>query len=282
MRVYKSGTEAPAGPFRVSGNYQGEAFTGKTHDLCTWPDWVMIAFDPDTGTARSMGGGVVIEVESWMEFEKDVLPYVRARELHKLVKAKLGMEVPVQTLGLDTYSVAAQRLVREINPDPNKQTTMQQWGRLLSTLTDVTMQMIDTTRQYQEDQRTYNVIINAHLTFVGGGEDGNKVVGWRPAIPGQFRDILPRLGGFTFICKQEVTQTLSRQSGKPEAVRTFKVHTAPPSDLYLAGDRIGGAGKLYKPLPPVMGGTYPELMVAWGLDPEAEAKSGREHNEKGT
>ena len=83
MRIHTPGNPNPSGPFRVSGTYLGEAFTGKTHNICTWhtKDGVvlLVAFDPDTGTAKSMPNVVTVEVESWREFEVDIMPYVRAR-----------------------------------------------------------------------------------------------------------------------------------------------------------------------------------------------------------
>lgn len=266
MRIYK-GNDPTARPSKLSGSYMGEAFTGKTHNLCTWHTKegviLLIAFDPDTGTARSMPNTVVVEVESFKEFETDVMPYVRARELDKLIKDKAGIEARVDTLALDTISVAATRCQTEIQ-GIKPQMTQQDWGLLLNRLTSTTMQCIDITREYTPGQRTYHCLFASHLkteTSEGGG-----VVGYRPAVSGQFKDIFPRLGGFSFICRQSITQGLV--SGKPQQSRTFYVHTCPPTDMYICGDRIGGEGKLYKPLAPTMSGTYPALMEAWGMDPE--------------
>ena len=266
MRIYKGGdpTETPT---RISGSYMGEAFTGKTHNLCTWhtKDGVvlLVAFDPDTGCARSMPNTVVLEVESWKEFEQDVMPYVRARELAKLIKDKAGIDAKVDTLAIDTISIAATRCQTEIQGTKN-QMTQQDWGLLLNRMTATTMQCIDITRQYQEGQPTYHCLFSSHLKTETS--DGGGVVGYRPAVAGQFKDIFPRLGGFSFVCKQSITQGL--KDGKAVQTRTFYVHTCPPSEMYICGDRIGGEGKLYKPLAPTMLGTYPALMEAWGMDPE--------------
>lgn len=266
MRIYKSGDPQP-GPFRISGSYMGEAFTGKTHNLATWhtKDGVclVIAFDPDTGTARSMPNTVVLELESFAEFEKDVMPYVRARELEKLLKVKAGIDAKVDTLGLDTMSVAATRCQVEIQ-GTRPQMTQQDWGLLLNKLTATAMQCIDITRQYQEGQATYHCIFTTHLKTETS--DGGGVVGYRPAISGQFKDIFPRLGGFSFVCRQATKTSIVK--GEATQTRTFYVHTCPPSDLYICGDRIGGEGKLYRPLAATMSGTYPALMEAWGMDPE--------------
>ena len=266
MRIYRS-NDPNSSPTKMSGSYMGEAFTAKTHNLCTWHTKegvaLVVAFDPDTGTARSMPNTVVLEVESWKEFEVDVMPFVRARELEKLIKQKANIDAQVDSIALDTISVGASRCQTEIQ-GTKPQMSQQDWSLLLNRLTAATMQCIDVTRQYQEGQRTYHCLFGTHLrteTSEGGG-----VVGYRPAIAGQFKDTLPRLGGFSFVCRQSITQALV--AGKPAQTRTFYVHTCPPSDLYICGDRIGGEGKLCKALPPTIVGTYPSLMEAWGLDPE--------------
>lgn len=270
MRVYRSGDPTDQ-PSRISGTYFGEAFGGKTHNLCTWHTKegivVVVAFDPDTGTARSMPNTVVVEVESWKEFDMDVLPYVRARELEKFVKEKVGIDARVDTFGIDTISVGATRCFNEILGVREK-SERSDFGLLLNRLTSSTMQCMDITRQYHPDQRVYNCIFTSHL--VSPSAESAKVR-HHPAIPGQFKDILPRLGGFAFICKQRTTQVIAKegpQKGQSLPSRDFYVNTCPPDDSYVCGDRIGGEGKLGRTLPPTILGTYPALMAAWGLDPE--------------
>jgi hypothetical protein len=270
MRIHppNSEKEQPKGRFRASGIYLGEAFSGKTHNLCTWhsKDGVVlvVAFDPDTGTARSMPNTVVIEVESWREFEMDVMPYVRARELEKLLSEKAGIDAEVDSLAIDTMSVASTRCFNEILGD-REQSDRKDFGLLLNKLTGTTMQCIDATREYQEGQRTYNVLFGCHL--VSPVAEAARLR-FTPAIPGQFKDIFPRLGGFAFICKQSTKSAGIGADGVAKKERSFYVHTVPPSDAYICGDRIGGEGKLYKPLDPTTDGTYPKLMEAWGVSPE--------------
>ena len=267
MRIHTPDSPNPDAPFRVSGTYLGEAFTGKTHNMCTWHTQegvvVLVAFDPDTGTAKSMPNTVVLEVESWREFEIDVLPYVRARELEKLLKDKAGIEAQVDTLAIDTISVGATRCFAEIL-GAREGAERKDFGLMLNKLTAATMSCVDATRQYQEGQRTYHALFGCHL--VSPTAEAARLR-FTPAIPGQFKDILPRLGGFAFICKQS-TRPGGIVDGVATQVRSFYVHTTPPSDAYTCGDRIGGEGKRYKGLAPTTGGTYAELMTAWGVDPE--------------
>lgn len=267
MRIHKPGAD-PDGKLRVAGTYLGEAFSGKTHNLCTWhtKDGVvlLVAFDPDTGTARSMPNVVTIEVESWREFEVDVMPYVRARELSKLLKDKAGMEgVQVDTLAIDTISVGATRCFNEIIGD--RPSDRKDFGLLLNKLTSTCMSCVDLTREYQDDQESYHVMFGCHL--VSPVAEAARLR-FTPAIPGQFKDILPRLGGFAFICKQTVKSGPIGPDGTASRERSFHVNTVPPSDAYTCGDRIGGEGKVYQKLAPTTGGTYSELMTAWGVPPE--------------
>jgi hypothetical protein len=269
LRIHTPQSNTEGGILKVSGTYMGEAFSGKTHNICTWhtKDGVvlLVAFDPDTGTARSMPNVVTIEVESWREFEMDVMPYVRARELEKLLADKADMkDVKVDTLGIDTISVGATRCFNEIL-GTREQSDRKDFGLLLNKLTSTSMSCVDLTRQYQEGQTSYNVMFGCHL--VSPAAEAARLR-FSPAIPGQFKDILPRLGGFAFICKQTVRAGPIGADGTATKERNFYVHTVPPSDAYTCGDRIGGEGKRYKALEPTTGGTYSELMTAWGVPPE--------------
>jgi hypothetical protein len=267
VRITPPGNPNPDGPFRASGTYLGEAFTGKTHNMCTWhtKDGVvlLVAFDPDTGTAKSMPNTVVVEVESWREFTEDVMPYVRARELDKLLRDKAKLDAKVDTLSIDTISIGSKRCFNEIL-GTREQSDRKDFGLLLNRLTSATMECMDTTRQYQEGQVTYNVLFGSHLVSPVAESAKIRVT---PAIHGQFKDILPTLGGFSFICKQ-FTKDGPIKNGVPTKERGFYIHTVPPSDAYICGDRIGGEGKVYKALAPTTGGTYHELMDAWGVPTE--------------
>ena len=268
MKIHAPNSPATTtGIFRTSGTYLGEAFGGKTHNICTWHTKdgvvVLIAFDPDTGTAKSMPNTVVIEVESWREFEMDILPYVRQRELEKLLKDKANIDAKVDTLGVDTISMGSTRCFNEILN--GRDADRKDWGLLLNKLTAAVMACVDTTRQYQDDQRTYNAIFGCHLTSPAAESARNR---FTPAIGGQFKDVLPRLGGFAFVCKQ-VTKAGPIVGGVPTQVRSFVAHTVPPDEKYVCGDRLGGEGKAYKQLPLLLENpTYTTLMQAWGVPEE--------------
>ncbi len=263
LKVYRGGDSTGVG--RLSGLYMGDALTGKSHCLGTWPNPLVVAFDPDTQTIRNMPGVYVIEVGSWAEFENHIMPYVRNRGLGRLVMdmwegpGKPTEEPLIETLGVDTISIGSMKLAEELQ-GAKKRLDIQDFGAFLNKLVATTMQCVETTKESFPGQATYNVIFTAHLNPVN--DDTGTLIAVRPAVMGQFKEILPRLFGFSFICQHGIENVLS--AGKAMSVERFTVRTVPKSDQYVCGDRIGGKGP-YRRLPPVTGGTYPELMEAWGI-----------------
>lgn len=259
MNVYKSDPSANT-PGRISGLYLGEAFSGKTHNLCTWPNVLVCSFDPDNMTARSMPGVWVLELESWKEFHDVVLPYVRARSLGKLVKERAGLaeEPLIETLGVDTISVGATKLIQETQGEGSMD--QRKWGLVLNELTATTIQCTDTTKKLG-DKPTYNVIFNSHLSTET--DDQGAVLAVRPAIGGAFKNMIARLFGFAFYCEQRVTTSIVK--GVSTQVEEHIVRTVPKNATHVGGDKLGGKPP-FKKLPLVCGGTYPELCEAWGIN----------------
>lgn len=261
MNVYPSGKESLA-KGKLTGLYQGEAMSGKTHNLCTWPSPVIVCFDPDTQTARKMDGVTIIEVESFKEFEQKVVPHVKNRTLHELVNH------PVETFGVDSISIASMYLAMEIQGSKER-LAIQDFGTLLNKLTSVTMECTEAAR-FVEGKDSYHIIFTTHLQTIVG-KDGGGIECVRPAIMGQFKDLLPRLFGFAFICEAGAEVTTS--PGKPAVSRpSWQVRTFPPKTrigevpFYICGDRVGGT--TYNTLPTTTDGTYPELLKAWGMKEE--------------
>jgi hypothetical protein len=254
-------TSDPAPPSKVSGLYMGEAYTGKTYNICTWPNPLIVSFDPHINTARKFKGVQVIEFTSWSEFDRDLLPHIKNRTLSKLVGSK------VDTLAIDTLSVGAQRCSEEIRGASEKMTSPM-YGRLLSKLATAVMTCTDATTD-RPGSESYNFLVTSHLKTITKGDGADqRVIGVRPAIDGQFRDLLPRLLSFAFVCatRQRVV-TAPNQPGR--TITEYFVHTASPEgNLYICGDRIGGEGTAYNTLPPTVGGTYQELTAAWGMEVE--------------
>ena len=263
MNVYPS--QQPQNRTKLSGIYMGDAMSGKSHCAATWPNPLVLCFDPDTSTVRSMPGVWVVELATWSELETAVMPYVRNRALGKFVAERMGSptEPPIDTIVVDTISIGATRLVQELQGTKDR-LTQADYGLLLNKLTATTMQLIETTKEsaLNKDLPTYNVILTTHLRTVTN--DQGAIEGIRPAIPGQFQDMLPRLGGFAFLCEHGVATSFV--NGKSTEIESFHVRTVPPNNRYICGDRIGGKNGL-KRLPTKVGGTYQELCEAWGRQP---------------
>lgn len=265
MNVYPS-QQVTASRTKLSGIYMGDAMSGKSHCAATWPKPLVLCFDPDTSTVRSMPGVWVVELSTWSELETAVMPYVRNRALGKFIVDRAGfpMEEPeIETIVVDTISIGATKLVQELQGTKDR-LTQADYGLLLNKLTGITMQLIETTKESAVNKAlpTYNVILTTHLRTVTN--DQGAIEGIRPAIPGQFQDVLPRLGGFAFLCEHGVTTEF--KSGKATEVESFNVRTVPPNSRYICGDRIGGKNGLNR-LPTKVGGTYQELCEAWGRQP---------------
>jgi hypothetical protein len=251
-------TDASGEPSKISGLYQGDAFTGKTAYICSWPDVLILSFDPDSQTAqknlKARGGNVaaIIELDSWNEFANKVQPHIKSRSLHELAGSHVG------TVALDTMSIASQRLADEIQGTRDK-LRIQDYGLLLSKLIEATTMLSDTTKP-TETHPGYHVLMTTHMKAVTNEEGNTEAI--RPAIVGQFRDLLPRLLGFAFLCeKRIVTQTVSGQ--KPTQKAEWFVRTVPPNNKYIVGDRMADEEK---PLPVECSGRYKDLMKMWGRE----------------
>jgi hypothetical protein len=131
---------------------------------------------------------------------------------------------------------------------------------VLSKLTSTVIQCTETTKARKPGEATYNVIFTAHLSTETNDE--GAVIAVRPAIGGQFKNLIPRLFGFCFFCEQTLDTKIV--NGKAEQTERRVVRTVPKGAAYVGGDRLGGKGA-YRKLPVVVGGTYPELAEAWGL-----------------
>lgn len=239
---------------RLSGLYLGHALTGKTEYLCSWPEPALVSFDPDVSTARKHKGVTIIEVSSWQDFEASVLPHIKARTLSTLCGGR-----PIQTVAIDTISVAAMRLSQHIQGRRDK-LAIQDYGLLLTKLMDMVLACVGTTQE-ELGKPAYHSLFAAHLTDVT--DDSGTLRGVRPAIVGQFKDLLPRLLGFTFLCER-VMESVT-EPGKPARMESrFQVRTVPPDRFHVCGDRIGGGR--YKVLPPITSGYYTDLIRAWGME----------------
>jgi hypothetical protein len=244
---------------KISGLYLGDAYTGKSHNLATWPVGLVVCFDPHADTILKFPGWSVAMVETWGEFERDILPHIKNRTVSKLTGR------PVGTVGVDSMSLGASRLATEVQ-GRKERLTKPDFGIILSKLSTAVMDMTDSCTP-KEGKESYHTIFTSHLKTVSTGEgEAQRIVGIRPAIVGEFANLFPRLTSFTFICGSRVKQ--DRQPNQPPTEsREYFVHTAPPPPdpkLYVCGNRVGD-----RSLPPTLGGTYPELTAAWGIPNES-------------
>jgi hypothetical protein len=261
LRIYNSDNEEGIG--KISCLYMGDTHTAKSHYLSTWPHPLVIAFDPDTLTLRKMPGVYILEVESWSEFQTAVFPYIQKRALGKLVQDRLDLpeEPLIETLGIDTISIASEKLALHLQGNKER-LTQADFGTFLTKLMEATLACIETTRQTVPNEPTYHCVFTSHMSIYGD-EGQPQVV--RPAIKGQFRELLPRLFGCSFLCEHGQRPGKPSAPGKPPELEEFwQIRTSPPDRRFAFGDRIGGGGK-YNRLPATTAGDYASLMKAWGM-----------------
>jgi hypothetical protein len=227
--------------------YKGPPGTGKTHNILSWPGkTVLVYFDTNLSTpAPYVKSG---KVELWRpdnldQLQKEILPAIRFREV--------GHDV--ENIGGDTLSSLASKVFHWLEGEKgaNKYT----WGRLKQVLDDVCWTMNSATF-YKKGEASYNCLCATHVTDVkeGQGENIRVVKSNQPAIDGGFRD---RLEGFfdnvLMTNTKPVTETVDGMI-TVTGQRFFCYAVAPTSK-----DTCKSQG-----LPPVVGGTYQELMAAWG------------------
>ncbi|MGH9021683.1 MAG: hypothetical protein ACRDV9_01040 [Acidimicrobiia bacterium] len=250
---------------------QGHAGGGKTSGIFSLPEPIVACYaDPhDDRVAGLMKGGRQITLyipEDWGDFEQKFVPMVVNREFD------------AESIVVDSWPFLAMMLMRTpgignaegvVTPtDTGKR--IQIWGAVSGHQQNMLLQLASA-RVPIPGKRNYNLGVTTHLTEVFKGEgEKRQLIGYRPDIPGGFKDEFTRCFGAALIC-QAVTET-TIEGTPPQTKRNtrYRVWSVPPTDLYEAKDSIAGPSTPYKALPPVMDvapdGLYNTLRRAWGME----------------
>lgn len=226
---------------------QGPGMSGKTTFAAGFPDPLFVDWD-ENATLDQFEVNTVGNI-SWREYKDELVAMASARRLE------------CKTIVLDTLSLGVSNQLAPHVKGSAAKLRIQDFGTILDELMSTTRSLLEATRP-TNDHPGYNVVVCCHDHKET--DEGGAVIAIRPAILGQFRDILPRLVDVVLIAEQRLERVT--QAGEPSYMeQKYVLHTRPPSGLYVAGDRIGpGRGK---PLPPTLTGGYQELMSSWGLEP---------------
>lgn len=244
--------------------YVGTEKVGKTHCALSFPQPIQIA-QADTNMATTDGfikEGYDITVWRMNSWGKDF-------EDGFLVAAK-NRQFPSGTLVVDSWSQLANLLVQEypnlVDPDANTRPT---WGMVRARQLKACQDILSCTSPI-EGKPSYHVVVLSHLDEVtkdtkdSRGNTTTQIVGYRPAVPGSFKQIFGRMPGSTFLLESGV----KRGEGNKIVGSEFFGYSVPPSNLYSIGDGIGGKGG-YATLPArIPDPTYQGLCKSWGVEPE--------------
>jgi hypothetical protein len=216
--------------------------------MCTWPDPIIIAFDPNQATLdKFVRAGKVKKIvpRDWNQFKTEIIPAIQNRVLD------------CRTVGVDSWSFAFDWCVDHYKRMGVKGYDL--WGNVYEDARSMLNICLNSTVSDPSDpsKRTYNFLGSVHER-IDTDADGN-VVSVEPAAPGQARTIIGRM--FNTVLIPTITTTYD---GTGQRVVEYKCWSVAPDAFRAAGDGVGGEGG-YNTLPPKVDGTYSGLCAAWGV-----------------
>lgn len=266
--------------------YQGGPGSGKSHCSLTWPKPLVIYCEENTATLEKfthLEEGRVVFPSDWGDtftsFRNNVVPLIKNRQAHLMLSeydddgalVKEADPGSVETIVIDAVSSLLFDLEREVvQPYAGGKIPHSTTGpKFLYQAEEVMRDIVGAAKPYA-DKPCYNIICTTHLKDVTD-ESGN-LVKISPAIYGQMKDLLTRWFDTKLLC--EAVKKSGGDVDKPEGGKTKEkvpiryVYTVSPNNYYSVGDGVGGEGGPYKELEYITGGTYQDLMKAWGVSTE--------------
>lgn len=226
--------------------YKGRPGTGKTHNILSWPGkTILLYFDTNLVTPSDAVADGKLELwrpDNVAQLQNEILPMIRHRELN------------VENIGIDTLSSLAAQVFHWL--EGKRGANQHTWGRLKQVLDDVCWSLNSTTAFHKEGLPSYNCVCATHVSDVWEGKDeARRVVrANQPAIDGKFQDRAE--GFFDNVLLANTKPTTETINGKVTVTgQKFFCYAVAPTTK----DTCKSQG-----LPPIVGGTYPELMEAWG------------------
>lgn len=226
---------------RQSILYKGPSGSRKTPNAFSWPKPIIAAyFDVNRKNVDQMiraGDDIQLMIpESWAEFEREFVTPVYHRKFE------------AQTIIVDTIDFAAAMLMREIQGAKQKM-VMQDWGKLLTDLTNVCNKLVSSTGQHG-DLPAYNVVFCSHEGDVT--DDGGNLLKTTPKIPGSFKYDIESFFDTVLICEAQLASKVVE--GKITRSKEFICHSIPTSKYQTAKGTN---------LPPLVDGMYDSLRKEW-------------------
>lgn len=237
---------------------------GKSHCGSSFPKPMIVLsgeYNNDTidGQIRS-GSDIEIWDISYEQFQHEVVPAVKNREI-KTQDGRVPASLFLDGIGMLTDNYWRGRLAgrAKLNFD-DYNIGKNRFGDDFTSFVSASKVM--------KGKPSYHLIGSSHLADVYSND---SLVAYRPAIMGAFKNQLGKLFGTVLLCKSDLYRPPAQNNVVPAARTRHRVYAAPPSAMFALGDGVGGEGKPYNELPPILeDGTYLGLCAAWGMDPEKD------------
>jgi len=252
-------TAEDLGQAKESIAYKGPAGGGKTTLAGTWPqpiEWAQ--FDVNRKTIRDLiRKGLNARLYTFgthEEFEKEFVGRARRREFD------------AQTIVVDTVDFEAAMLVRDVQGSSLK-LKIQDWGKILTCLQTTYSNLMSATAP-MPDKPSYNIVLCYHLIDVT--DDSGGLMKVAPKIQGGFKDELEAYLDTVLYCTSSMKSVVEEiPGGGSRAIpsKVFECYSVPPSPYHTC--KGGG-------LPPILDGSYQNLMKLWGREDEINTAQSEE------
>ena len=250
--------DIPAEQQNFNVMYAGFPKTGKTHCLGSWPDPLVIYTDHNTATIRKHGVPFV-PVRDWPTFKNHIIPALEKRSWFSTREDGEVELVPFsfRSLVVDTATTLADYLLDYLI-NTRRLEGYELWGQYLGDFMSA-MRTVVSMATPSSDSPSCNVLVGCHLHDVLNSS--GHVAKTQLDISGRSAVHLPKLFDTILLCR---SQPVNADKQNPQLVTgaEYFCHTLNPSRFI---EFVGGEGSKYNKLPPKTGGTFAELMAAWGV-----------------
>lgn len=225
--------------------YKGESGYRKTTYALTWPQ-------PLVGLYTETNQATVVKA---IKAGVNVVFYNPANwaEVTAFSQAAKNRQIDAKSLILDTLDGVGAVCFREI-AGPSGEMDQQKWGRFLSRMRFFCEDVAQAAKP-KDGKPAYHIVCTSHLKDIT--DDKGNLVKIRCKIDGQFKDDVEAFFDTVLLCDMRLRAEQVEEAGRRFMRQTpeFFCRALPP-DKYHTCKPNG--------LPAEVGGTYPELVAAWG------------------
>ncbi len=205
---------------------KGVSGSGKTRTALSFPEPILVLYaDVNRETVRTVAKSgtnlKTIPIESWTQYENQIIPCIAERKLG--IVNEDGTQWEPRTIVLDTFDFLSDLLWREIQGNRD-QLQIPDYGKGLRRMANTTRELIYSTTP-RAGHPGYHVVVCSHVKDIT--DDGGNLVKVSPAVMGQFKDQIEDYFDYVLLCESEVASKV--EGAKVTKARRFKIHAAPPN-----------------------------------------------------